>query len=471
MLGAYCHREVLAILLLGFSAGLPYLLMFSTLSAWLRDEGISRTAIGYFAWVGMTLSIKVIWAPVIDRTPLPYLDKLLGRRRSWMLIAQIMIALGLFAMAYIGPVKNLSIFAGLALVMAFSSATQDICIDAWRIEAAPLSLQGVMSSTYIIGYRIAMIVSGAAALYLAHYFSWPFAYSVMGICMLVGIVTCLWIREPDKRISDDTREREEQVYRLVAGELLHVQQQSRLTRLTRWFTSAVVSPFTDFFSRNGFRKAMVILVLVGLYKLSDISMMMMANPLYLDLGFSKLHIANITKLYGVMVTILGAVVSGILIVRFGLRQMLLLGAVLVASTNLLFVWLAQYPAEIWVFRPGFIDFGIEYSRLIVVISGDNFSNGFAATTLIAYMSSLTNQAYTATQYALFSSLMTLPGKMISGFSGQLVDSIGYELFFIYVALLGIPSIILCLLIFRYPDPTGDNHKSQVSRHKLPVKNT
>ena len=450
ILRAYWHKEVLAMLLLGFSAGLPYLLIFGTLSAWLRDEGVSRTTIGYFAWVGITLSVKFLWAPVIDRTALPWLDGRMGRRRSWLLVSQGMLAAGLLVMAITGPSESLLIFAGLALVMAFSSATQDICIDAWRIEVVSPALQGVMSSTYIIGYRIAMIVSGALALYLAQYFSWKFSYAVMGMCMLVGILTTLWIHEPERHISQETTAQEYVTYQLLVERFA---TKGIWDRFLRWFSSAVVSPFMDFFTRNGTRRALVILALVALYKLSDISMMMMANPLYLDLGFSKVHIANITKIFGVLVTIIGAVVSGVLIVRFGLRQMLLLGAALVAGTSLLFVWLAQYPAEVWIFNPGFVDINIEYSRLVIVITGDNFSNGFAATALVAYMSSLTNQAYTATQFALFSSLMTLPGKIISGFSGQIVDSMGYEWFFIYVSLLGIPAIFLCLLIFRYPDPS------------------
>ncbi|HLB30438.1 MAG TPA: MFS transporter [Gammaproteobacteria bacterium] len=450
VLKSYLRREVLAILLLGFSAGLPYLLIFSTLSAWLRDAGVSRTVIGYFAWVGITLSVKFLWAPVVDCLPLPWLDGKLGRRRSWLLISQILLAVGLLAMAATGPVDNLPIFAVLALVMAFSSATQDVCIDAWRIEIVSVDLQGIMSSTYIIGYRLAMIVSGAVALYLAQYFNWSFAYAVMSSCMLVGVMTTLWIREPARRLDKETDIKEDQTYQMAAAMIGLFGDRARFLR---WFSTAVISPFTDFFSRNGLRKATMILSLVALYKLSDISMMMMANPLYLDLGFSKVHIANITKIYGILVTIFGAVVSGMLIVRYGLRQILLMGAILVSGTSLLFAWLAGFSAEIWVFNPGFVDVNIEYSRLLIVITGDNFSNGFAATALVAYMSSLTNRAYTATQFALFSSFMTLPGKIISGFSGRIVDSIGYELFFIYVALLGLPAIILCVMSFRYPDPS------------------
>ncbi|MFP6713750.1 MAG: MFS transporter [Alphaproteobacteria bacterium] len=396
---------------LGFSAGLPFLLVFSTLSAWLRAEEVSRAAIGFFSWVGITYSIKVFWAPIVDRVPLPIITRVLGRRRSWMLIAMVGIALGLLGMASMNPAADLRVLALFALLVAFSSATQDISIDAYRIEAVARELQGAMAATYQLGYRIALLVAGGGALVLADATSWAFAYMVLASLTLVGIGTVLMIHEP--AISTDLSQR------LDGGK--------------SWFVAAVVNPFVDFFSRNG-RLALVILLFVGLFRISDLLMGVMANPFYIDLGFSLTEIGLIIKVYGTFATIIGAFVGGALVVRYGIMWPLLAGAVLLASTNLLFSALALV--------------GPDLVMLTVTITADNLSAGLAGTVFIAYLSSLTNTAYTATQYALFTSLMTLPGKFLGGFTGLAVDSIGYVEFFIYAALAGVPAIVLVLVLMR-----------------------
>ncbi|HGG58400.1 MAG TPA: MFS transporter [Gammaproteobacteria bacterium] len=415
---------------LGFAAGLPFLLVFSTLSAWLRDEGVSRSVIGFFSWVGVTYSIKVFWAPVIDRLPLPVLTRWLGKRRSWMLLAQLGIAAGLAGMATLDVHSQTSLIALLAVLVAFSSSTQDIVVDAYRIEAVDEEYQGAMAATYVFGYRIALLAAGAGAFYIAEFSSWRTAYLSMAALMGVGLLTTLIIREPTHREPPQVAKLENRIDHALK---LDADGDNPLKRLSRWFANAVVAPFVEFFSRNG-KGALWILLLIAIYKLSDITMGVMANPFYLDLGFSKKEIADVTKVFGFFMTIFGAALGGVLVTRYGVLRPLLLGAALVAATNCLFALLAISSPSL--------------TLLAAVISADNLSGGLATSAFIAYLSSLTNQAYTATQYALFSSLMTLPAKLLGGFSGVIVDARGYPFFFLYAALLGLPAILLAYFLLR-----------------------
>lgn len=422
----YTRPPVIAMLFLGFSAGLPFLLVFSTLTAWLRDVGVEVAAIGFFSWIGITYSIKFVWAPVVDRLPLPLLTRVLGQRRGWMLLAQLVIAGGLAALALIDPTSTLAPVAVVALLVAFGSATQDIGIDAFRIESAAQDLQASMAASYIVGYRAGILAAGAGALYVAEYVSWSAAYLTMAALMGVGVATVLLRPEPPRAIAADTHEREERVERYLLASV-HLPEWWR--RIGAWFVGAVVCPFVDFFARNG-RAALALLVLVAVYKISDLAMAAMANPLYIDLGFRLSEIANITKVYGVLMTIVGGVVGGALVARYGIAPLLVAGAVAVALANLLFAVLA--------------DVGYSLPMLVVTISADNLSNGLASAVFIAFLSSLTSRAYTATQYALFSSLMTLPGKFIGGFSGLVVEGWGYSTFFIAAAGMGVPAVALAL---------------------------
>lgn len=428
----YLHPRVIGMLFLGFSAGLPFLLLFSTLSFWLREVGVSLSTIGLFSWVGITFSIKVFWAPVVDRLAIPPFTTVLGKRRGWMLIAQIGIAAGLLGIAYTDPSQDLETIVYFALLVAFASATQDIAIDAYRIEAVEKSLQGAMAGTYQVGYRFGLIAAGAGALYIASFTSWPLAYTVMAALVGVGMATVLIIREPEVTRDQATLLREAALLRRIEGE---GHRNGVLHRLLAWISGAVVSPLVDFFARNG-SFALVILAFVGLYRLSDITLGVMANPFYIDIGFTKEQIANIAKLYGVIATLVGALLGGILVVRIGLLRSLLVGAILVAATNLVFALLAVV--------------GNDTIMLTLAISADNISAGLAGSVFIAYLSSLTNTAYTATQYALFSSLFTLPGKIVAGGSGFVVESVGYVNFFFYASALGIPAILLVLyLMYHY----------------------
>lgn len=425
---SYAQPRVVAILFLGFAAGLPYLLVFSTLSAWLTEADVGRATIGFFSWVGITFSIKVVWAPVVDRVPIPGLTHRLGRRRSWMLAAQIGVALGLAGMAVIGPHHSLVQLAVLAVWVAFASATQDVAIDAFRIESASAEYQGAMAAMYIFGYRVALLVAGAGALYTAEIANWATAYTAMALLMGVGIVTVLLVTEPRAAGNGGSAEQEQRVVEFLTRSV-HLPDAQR--RLWAWFIGAVICPFSDFFQRNG-SSALLILLLIGVYKLSDITMGVMANPFYLDLGFSKSEIAGVAKFFGFFMVLAGSALGGLLVVRYGILRPLFLGAVLVAATNLLFAFLAVT--------------GPKIAMLAVVISADNLSGGLATAAFIAYLSSLTNSAYTATQYALFSSLMTLPAKVLGGFSGVVVESYGYFSFFVYAAAIGLPAILLVLYL-------------------------
>lgn len=437
-LAAYRHPPVLAMLFFGFSAGLPFLLVFATLSAWLTMEGVSRTGIGLFSWVGITYSIKFFWAPVVDRLPLPLLTRVFGRRRSWMLVAQLGIACGLFGLAMSEPGTALAPVALLALLVAFSSATQDIVVDAWRIEAAPLELQGAMAAAYQLGYRVALIVAGAGALVIADAGGWPLAYLAMTACAGVGILTTLVVSEPAAHGSRDTVMREERVLRFMER---NAHLPDNLRNAMGWFIGAVVCPFVDFFARNGVRLALVMLAFIGLFRVTDITMGVMANPFYLDVGYTLTQIGTVAKFYGVIMSMIAVVIGGVAVFRYGAVRVLIVAGVLVILTNLGFAVLAR------AHDPGILG-------LILVISADNFSAGLAGTAFIAYLSGLTNTAYTATQYALFSSLFTLPGKLMAGGSGWMVDHFGYVVFFLYTSTLGLPALLLLLYLVRELGPTG-----------------
>jgi PAT family beta-lactamase induction signal transducer AmpG len=447
---------VVALLFLGFSAGLPFLLVFSTLNARLADVGVETATIGFFSWLGITYSIKVIWAPVVDRLKLPILDRLLGKRRSWMLLAQVGIAAGLYLMAHTDATSAPEMMALCGLLVAFSSATQDVAIDAYRIEIAEQRLQAALAATYIFGYRLALLVAGAGALYLAEFWSWQVSYEVMAALVGVGMATVLIVREPTVNHFKAAQDIAEKIQLQAAH---HSHLSPRLARFASWFYVAIAGPFVDFFQR--YRElAVSILLLVAVYRISDIAMGVMANPFYLTfMGFSKTEVADVTKIFGFFMTIGGSLLGGLLVIRYGVRRILLLGAVMTALTNLLFVVLAQYPPNL--------------ATLAVVVSADNLSGGIANVALIAWLSSMTSASFTATQYALFSSLMTLPGKFLGGFSGMVVASYGYAEFFLVAGLLGVPAIVLTIIMMRHgerldalaPDNSGceDAPSSETAR--------
>lgn len=429
----YRHPRVLGMLLLGFSAGLPLLLVGGTFSAWLRDLGIELAAIGFLSWVGMAHSIKIFWAPVVDRLRLPFLTRWFGRRRAWMLLAQFVIAMALLGIAFTDPRTQLWLVAVWAILAAFGSATQDIAIDAYRIEAVTQERQGAMAATYVFGYRVALLAAGAGALHIAASADWNMAYAAMAALMAVGILTTLIIREPEVRVDAQTRMLEQR----VVDYLDRTRHQGWRRDFAAWFLGAVVGPFADFWKRFGWT-ALLVLLFIGSFRISDIFMGVMANPFYLDLGFSKTQIANVAAAFGLAMTLTGAALGGVLVMRFGIMRMLIATAILAPVTNLTFSWLATL--------------GPETYGLVVAIVADNISGGMAIAVFIAYLSSLTNTAYTATQYALFSSIMTLPGQFLGGFTGLVVESIGWFWFFIVAAGMGMPAILLALVLMRVANP-------------------
>lgn len=487
-------------LFLGFSAGIPLLLIFSTLSIWLREAGIERSAVTFFSWAALGYSFKFVWAPLIDKLPIPFMTQRLGRRRAWMLLAQCSIITSILAMALIDPShgqNNLTLMALATLMLGFSSATQDIVIDAYRIESAENSLQAMMSSTYIAGYRTGMLVAGAGGLFLAsafgstkalyHYHAWKWSYLIMATTMLVGVLTTLVIPEPtvnqkNMRVfstgnysalfllfilaimvfiatfyysSEFIIQSTAILSKLFGSEQLagFLAEAARLliAIVLTWLSITIaikmglvnqnmmqeyfLDPIKDFFVRYGPRSAILLLMLIGIYRVSDISLGVITNVFYQDMGFTKFEIAGVVKTFGLIMTITGGFLGGILSFHYGVIRILFLGAFLSATTNLLFMIIANI--------------GKNLSMLYLVISVDNLSAGLASAAFVAFLSSLTNIQFTAMQYAIFSSLMTLFPKVLGGYSGTIVDNIGYSNFFLITALLGLPILILVWCIRRF----------------------
>lgn len=429
----YAHPRVVGMAFLGFSAGLPLLLVGGTFTAWLRDLGVELAAIGFLSWVGMAHSIKVLWAPVVDRLPVPGLTRWFGRRRSWMLLAQLTIAIALAGIAFTDPTEALWLVAVWAVLAAFGSATQDVAVDAYRIEAVSRERQAAMAATYVFGYRVALLAAGAGALHIAAVGNWSMAYGAMAVLMGVGLLTTLIVREPEAQIDRSTMQFEQR----VVDYLDRTSHRGWRRTITAWFIGAVICPFADFIQRFG-KAVLVILLFISVFRISDIFMGVMANPFYLDLGFSKQQIANVAAAFGLAMTLSGVAVGGLLVARFGIMRMLIVGALLAPLTNLCFSWLALLGPELY--------------GLVIAIMADNLSGGVAIAVFIAYLSSLTNSAYTATQYALFSSIMTLPGQFLGGFTGVLAEAVGFAPFFMISAMIGIPAIVLALLLARMANP-------------------
>jgi PAT family beta-lactamase induction signal transducer AmpG len=424
-LRVYGEPASLRMLSLGFSAGLPLLLVFGTLSFWLREAGIDRTTIGFLSWVGLAYAFKWAWSPLVDRMPIPLLTRALGRRRSWLLASQALIMVALVCMALTDPQLSLAPMVWCAVAVAVGSATQDIALDAFRIESADSEHQAALAATYQTGYRLAMMWAGAGALWIAaraevpaalagtiapyQHSPWQTAYLVMALSMLPGVLTVLFSQEP------------------VPAPIAPAKN------LGDWLHSALLAPFADFLGRYGWH-AVLILALIASYRISDVVMGIMANPFYVDMGFSKDEVAAVTKVFGVAMTLLGAFVGGLLSLRLGVMPVLMLGAVLSAASNLLFAWLSTR--------------GHDVNALVWVVSADNLAGGIATSAFIAYLSSLTNVQYSATQYALLSSMMLLLPKLVAGFSGKYVDAFGYADFFTTTALLGLPVLLLVVLAAR-----------------------
>jgi PAT family beta-lactamase induction signal transducer AmpG len=539
-LAVFFERRSLVMLALGFAAGLPNLLVFDTLSAWLRTSGVSLQLIGFFALATLSYSLKFLWAPLIDRATLPVIGPMLGHRRSWMLVCQGLLIFGLWLISGSNPTVNLGLVAAFAVFVAFTSATQDIVIDAWRIEAAGQERQGVMAAAYQWGYRIAILTAGIVPLFLASRINWGFAYATMSVLMVVGMIAVFAAPKekarpempplmPTDMPAKPAEEAIEWIVRLAmvligavifgagftgqfdllkgalgligignpvgleaawaerplgvfiqvafafAGLALIISaafpMPGRKTRPGVYFQRSYGEPIADFFKRfEG--TAVLILAMICCYRLSDFVLNIM-NPFYLDVGFDLERIAEVRKGFGVIMLSIGVGVAGWAIARFGLMKSLIGGAVVGPASNLMFAWLATT--------------GPDWRAFAAAIAVDNVTAGFCGTVLIAYMSSLTSAGFTATQYALFSSLYALPGKLIAAQGGGIIEGsaraaeggvfaplrgffanlpegsfaraadigvahaslgAGYIVFFLYSCAIGVAALILALIIAR-----------------------
>lgn len=404
---AFSQPAAFSLFLLGFGCGLPFLLVGYTLSIWLRESGLELSSIGLLSYVSLFYVFKFLWAPLLDRwrAPLP----MRGRRRPWLLLAQLLLAAALCGMAIVGPEGGLTLFVALAALVAFAGATQDTLVDAYRIEIAPIEAQAALAATYSFGYRLGLILGGAGALYFAEFGGWTLAYLVMAAAMLMPLAATVFSAEP-------------------------VQPAISVER--PGLAAAFVAPFRAFFSHSGLWLGLALLVFVGLFKLPDQMLGVVAGPFYIDTGYDKAQIATVSKVYGVWIGLAGAFLGGLAVAALGIRRCLLIGALAVALSNLAFLLMAQNPGALWAFT--------------ATISADNLSQGFAGTVLVAFMSGLTQRGYTATQYALLSSLANLPGKLIGGGSGFLVEAWSYSGFFIFSTLSVVPTLMLLAWLWTRP---------------------
>jgi PAT family beta-lactamase induction signal transducer AmpG len=434
----YLERRVLIILLLGFSSGLPLLLVFQTLSAWLKESEISLTMIGWFSLASTAYALKFLWAPLVDKMPIPVLSRLLGQRRAWMIFSQGLIALSMLGLGRTDPAMDLWWVAMWAVALAFASATQDIAVDAYRIESLDEDQMGAGSANYVLGYRIAMLAAGAGALFVADVWSWYAAYALMAGLMSVGMVTVLLSPEPERHPSKETAARAHKVVTFM-DQYAHLPLLlcSAMVRVYE----AVICPFADFMSRPHW---MMILLFVALYKYGEALLGIMANPFYLDLGFSKSEIAAVSKGYGLTMTLVGGYLGGVMVARYGIMKALLYAGVMQCFANLAFAAQALV--------------GYSIPMLAVTISIENLTAGMATTAFIAYLSSLCNIAYTATQFALFTSLMNVTRTVFASGGGWLADHMDWSVYFLLTTFAAMPGlVVLVWLIKRLPaqeNPVG-----------------
>ncbi len=433
----YFERRVLSLLFFGFSSGLPLLLVYSTLSAWLTEVGVSKTMIGFISLVGTAYALKFLWSPIVDRMPVPILTRLVGRRRSWMLVSQAVLIVAIYGMARSNPESADGLWWMIfwAVVVAFASATQDIVIDAYRTEILDDEKLGAGAANLVFGYRVAMLAAGGGSLIVADFAGWSAAYMVMAGLVLVGVATVLLNPEPAIRRSRESDALEEKGRDFLQR---NAHLPGAVLGVAASVYTAVVCPFAEFMSRRGW---IPVLLFVALYKYGDALLGVMALPFYLEMGFSKTEIGAISKGFGLAMTLVGAGLGGVMVARYGILRALLFCGVLQAASNLVFA------VQAWV--------GYSVPMLMVTIATENLSGGMGTTAFVAYLSSLTNVAYTATQYALLSSLMAFARTIFASGSGWLADQMDWVSFFLVTTLAALPGLVLLVWMLRtFPAESG-----------------
>ena len=405
--------KLLIILALGFCSGLPFGMLIDPLSYWLREADISRSTIGLLSWITLMFTFKALWSPFVDRLKLPFLS-LLGQRKSWLVLSQSLVVISIFGMSFSDPTNSLMVLVAFALSVSFFAATQDICIDAMRVELVLDHEQGEAASMYQGGWRIAFLVSQVFTFFIASYYDWSAAYFSIGILMGMLVLFSIFVIPEPKRPDSDLPGIE--------------------NNLLKSFKNLYLSPLKDLFERYFDNNILLVFLLIIFYRFSDIVLGPMAMPFYVDTGFSKEEVAIVTNAFGIAMTMAGVFVGGLLIYRYNLMSVVFLGALLVMLTNVAFAWLDTI--------------GHNVSALTVTITLDNFSQGVASTALIALLSGLTNRSFTATQYAALFLLATFPATIIKGFSGFFVDSFGYFNFFLYAAALGLPAAVISFVLLK-----------------------
>jgi MFS transporter, PAT family, beta-lactamase induction signal transducer AmpG len=473
-LRVYREPRMLAVLFMGFSSGLPLPLTFATLSFWLAETGISRTSIGLFALIGTSYSLKFLWSPFVDRLPLPWITRLLGRRRGWALTIQVLLAIAILALGFTDPRVDSALVALVAVIVAFLSASQDIVIDAYRIELLKPEEQGAGAAATQWGYRFGMIASSAGALLIAEFGGWTVAFAVMALLMGIGMITVLLTPEPAGS----------------AAAMAPMPGDTAAKRIAAWIKSAVIAPIVDFLDRQGThtelerlnlerwlsrhcvpcrrvilavavlaffnalavaaiiykgryvafvwlwlrRRALLILLFVVLYKFGDALAGNMANTFYVAMGFTKLEVASISKVFGVVATLAGIAVGGVTVYRLGMYQALLVCGILQAASNLMYALQSIV--------------GHDLAMLTATIGLENFTGGMGSAAFVAYLSGLCNVAFTATQYALLSALATVARTILSSSGGWLADQLDWFAFFILTTAAAVPGILMVLWLMK-----------------------
>ncbi len=440
-LSVYAQPRLIAIFVLGFSSGLPLALTGATLSVWLADAGVTKTAIGAFALVGIAYSLKFLWAPIIDRLPIPGLTTRLGRRRGWMLATHLACIAAILGLGMSDPGIDPLRTAAMAVLVAFASASQDIVIDAWRVEVLEERQLGAGAAMVVFGFRVGMLASGAGALYLASAFGWFWAYAVMAALLGIGVITILLAPEPE---AAEAEEEAQQEGRRLTGWTRRAGLPPWVRKAGQWFASAVVAPFSEFMRRPGW---LAILAFIVLYKLGDAVIGVMSNPFFVEIGFSMVEIANVTKLFGFGAVMLGIFLGGLMVAKIGIVRSLLIAGVLQLLSNLVFVLQAKV--------------GHDVAMLTVTIGFENLAGGMGTAAFVAYLSSLCNVAYTATQYALLSSLMAVARTVLSAPSGWIADNVEWITFFVISAGLAVPGLVLLIwMTRRFPPASQRPHAAR-----------